>query len=42
MKVGAAIWVAEFHHNEREAISVFLGSTGLFFIGWLLTVGFKR
>lgn len=37
-----AIWVAEFRHNEREALSVFLGSIGLFFIGWLLTAGFRR
>ena len=38
----SSIWIAEFRHSERGAISVFLGSMGLFFIGWLLTAGFRR
>ena len=32
----SAIWVAEFRHSEWGAISVFLGSTGVFIFGWLL------
>lgn len=32
----AAIWIAEVRHSEAEAISVFLGSFVVFYLGWLL------
>ena len=32
----SSIWIAEFRHSERGAISVFLGSIAVFILGWLL------
>ncbi len=33
----SAIWVGHFGHDERGAIAIFLGSTLVFFIGFILT-----
>ena len=33
----SSIWIAEFRHSERGAISVFLGSILIFIFGWFLT-----
>ncbi len=33
----SAIWVGHIGHNERAAISIFVGSMALFVLGWLLT-----
>ena len=31
----SAIWAGSFYHNERAAITIFVGSIFIFFIGWL-------
>ena len=33
----SAIWVAEFQKNEAAAVTLFVGSMGIFFIGWVFT-----
>ena len=37
----SAIWAAEFQKSESGAVAIFLGSLGIFFIGWILTKGAK-
>jgi len=31
----SAIWVGHFKHDEQGAITIFVGSMAIFFIGWL-------
>ena len=31
----SAIWVGHFGHNERGAITIFVSSVVVFYIGWL-------
>ena len=33
----SAIWLGQFAHDERGAISIFLGSLLVFWLGYLLT-----
>jgi len=33
----SAIWVADFQHSEAGALSIFLGSLGVFYAGYLFT-----
>ena len=38
----AAIWVAEFRHDERGSISVFAGAGIIFLIGMFLARAYRR
>ncbi len=31
----SAIWVGHFRHDEQGAITIFVGSMAIFFVGWL-------
>jgi hypothetical protein len=33
----SAIWVADFQRSEAGALSIFLGSLGIFYVGYLFT-----
>jgi len=33
----SAIWVAEIQKSEAGAVTIFLGSLGAFFVGWIFT-----
>lgn len=35
----AAIWVGHFRHDEKGALTIFLGSVVIFFLGWLFARG---
>ncbi len=32
----SAIWVAQFGHNERGTITIFVSAISIFFVGWVL------
>ncbi len=38
----AAMWVAEFQHDERGSIGIFVGAGAVFLIGFFLTETAKK
>ncbi|GEM_PF-902951 len=36
MIMPSAIWIGHFRHSEAGAITIFIGSMFMFFVGWLI------